>query len=269
MKAFFRLAPTLVLALSGCADPSSEGAADDSELAQTADDSEQPGPATYGLTLDDDSVVVASFDAPDGRQVKFLESDPGVVTIMQAGRIGSVLLVSAREMETLRPADLYERISGKKAPAKLLAASRRMEALRSEQGETTPSTQAENGAESPIGVSSQALHNFDDSWLFSSTQGCAFGQTVIRGGTTERDLYNSQTPNGGWGTVYNTGVEAKVTGHFKYRNSFTWSGGTSYSLDPNFYVDFRIRNNGLNVRYDIKTYVKPNGSSYTACQYRI
>lgn len=245
------------------------GCAGDIAAEKPLDDSEKVEPVTYGLTLDDESAVVASFDAPDGRQIKFLEPEPGIIEVITAGRIGSVPLASSLEMRTVKSDQLYERLSGREAPSRLREISQKTEGLQSEERRTTPSTQAENGARSHIGQVSQALNNFDDSWLFdtfSGTIACLFGQIIVRHGLSERDLYQHNTVNGGDATVYNSGVEANVTGSFKYRNSFTWSSGFNYNLKPNFYINYTFNNNGINVKYDIKTYVNPHGSSYTACQ---
>ena len=262
MKLFVRSAPALILALAGCADPSAEH----SDLTQTGGSSTEVGSVTYGLTLDDESAVVASYDAPDGRQIKFLEPEPGLIEIMVAGKIGSAPLAHSDDLSGIKPDELYESLSGKKAPSKLVAMSRGFVRLPSETERKKPSAQADDHG---VNVSSQALFDFSDSWLFdpqTNTLACYAGQIIVRNATNERDMYQANTLKGGESTVYNTGLEANITGSFKYRNTFTWSSGRGYTLRPNFYVDYSFSNDGFNVKYDIKTYINPHGSSYSACQ---
>lgn len=247
--------------LAGCAD---EGAD------ESTPSPEAPEGVAGGLTLEDESAVVASYDSPDGRQIKFVEDEPGFIMVLQAGRIGTQPLASHELIRALDSEAVYERLSGRKAPARLLAASKRSRehtdrapaptAAQAREVGTTPSAAGE------LGVNTQAL--FDDSWLWDQ-QECWSGNSRLithRNSRLEQNMQHNEIRYAE-AVVYNTDTVAAVTGSFKIRPFSTWSNGSPYSLDPNHYTTAVFTHHNALREFDAKTYINPHGSAYTACQW--
>jgi hypothetical protein len=256
---------------AGCA---TDGSLEDDLAPETGRAPEASRPTERGLTGDDESKLVASYVAPDGRQLKFVEDEPGYIIMVQAGDIGSRPLVSREMASALAPEAIYARLSGRAAPEALIAASRRAGPRKqptAEQLQALEAAEAADEAEIVLGdgtVGSISQPLFDDSWLWDRGICWSGNDNILRfrNDRHERDMVHHEK-GGGESIVFNTDSIANITGSCKIRTWYTLSSGYRYNIGPNQYTSCYFDYPNSQREIDIKTYIDPHGSAYTACQY--